>query len=48
LAEVVDYLHDQGAAAIGLDILIPQLYSTLPALQAGAQGDATKMGAAIE
>jgi adenylate cyclase len=48
LADVVDYLHDQGAAAIGLDILIPQSYSTLPALQAGAPGDATKMGTAIE
>jgi len=48
LAEVVGYLSNQGAAAVGLDILIPQSYSTLAALQAGAEGDATTMGPAIE
>ena len=31
LAETVGYLHDQGAAAIGLDVLIPESYSSLPA-----------------
>jgi CHASE2 domain-containing sensor protein len=48
LAEIVGYLNDQGAAAIGLDVLIPQSYSSLPALQAGAEGDATTLGLAIE
>ena len=48
LAEVVDHLHDQGAAAIGVDVLIPQSYTTLASLQAGGEGDATKMGLAVE
>jgi len=48
LAEIVGYLSDQGAAAIGLDILFSQSYSALPAFQKGAEGDATKMGLAIE
>jgi len=47
LAEVVGYLDDQGAAAIGLDILIPQSYSDLKALRPGAEGDAATLGAAI-
>jgi adenylate cyclase len=48
LAEVVGYLSDQGAAAIGIDVLIPESYSSLAALQKGAQGDSTKMGFAID
>ena len=47
LAEVVNHLHDQGAAAIGIDFLIPESYTGLSALQAGAEGDATAMGLAI-
>jgi class 3 adenylate cyclase/CHASE2 domain-containing sensor protein len=48
LAAVVNHLHDQGAAAIGIDLLIPESYTTLPVLQAGGEGDATTMGAAIK
>ncbi len=48
LAEVTRYLHDQGAAAIGIDVFIPASYTSLPALQAGGEGDATTMGLAIE
>jgi adenylate cyclase len=48
LAEVVRYLHDQGAAAIGIDVLIPESYRGLPALQAGGEGDPTLMGLAVE
>ena len=42
------YLDQQGAAAIGIDVLIPQTLTTMPALQAGGEGDATTMGLAIE
>jgi adenylate cyclase len=48
LAEVVSYLSDQGAASIGVDVLISASYSDVPALKEGAAGDATKMGLAIE
>ena len=48
LAETVRYLDQQGAAAIGIDVLIPQTLTTMPALQAGGEGDATTMGLAIE
>ena len=48
LAETVDYLNDQGVGAIGLDVLIPQSYSSLRTLQSGAEGDATPLGLAIE
>jgi CHASE2 domain-containing sensor protein len=47
LAEVVAYLKGQGAAAIGLDLIVPQSYADLPELQAGAVGDATQLGQAI-
>jgi class 3 adenylate cyclase/CHASE2 domain-containing sensor protein len=48
LAAVVDYLSELGAAAVGVDILIPDTYSTLAALQRGGPGDATTMGEAIK
>src|SRR5262249_31458723 len=48
LAEVVHHIHEQGAAAIGIDVLISESYTTLPALQARGAGDATTMGLAIE
>jgi CHASE2 domain-containing sensor protein len=48
LAEVVKHLHNQGASAIGIDVMIPESYTRLPALQAGGEGDATTMGTAIE
>jgi adenylate cyclase len=47
LAEVVRYVKEQGAAAIGLDLLIPPSYAGLPELQAGGAGDATALGQAI-
>jgi CHASE2 domain-containing sensor protein len=47
LAEVVTFVHRQGAAAIGLDVIIPDSGSGLPELQRGGPGDATRMGDAI-
>jgi CHASE2 domain-containing sensor protein len=47
LAEAVSYLKAQGVAAIGVDLFIPQNYAGLAELQAGGQGDATKLGRAI-
>jgi CHASE2 domain-containing sensor protein len=48
LAKILLYLNEQGATAIGVDILIPQSYSALSALQKGATGDAATMGEAIQ
>jgi len=47
LAEAVTYLKSQGAASIGLDLILPQSYADLPELQAGAVGDSGRMGQAI-
>ncbi len=47
LAKAIDYVNDQGAKAIGVDILIPDSYSRLAALDRGAAGDATTMGDAV-
>jgi adenylate cyclase len=47
-AETVRYLDQQGASAIGIDVLIPQSLSALPALQRGGDGDVTTMGTALE
>jgi adenylate cyclase len=48
LAEVVKYVHQQGAAAIGLDMFIPQSMSTMPGIEgSGGAGDAHTMGQAI-
>jgi adenylate cyclase len=48
LAEVVAFLHRHGAAAVGLDVLVPEQLSGLPAVQEGQPGDATRLGAAIQ
>lgn len=47
LAEVVSYFRAKGAAAIGLDVFVPDSYKALPDLQAGKPGDVTKLGQAI-
>ena len=47
VAEVVKYLTDQKAAAIGLDIIVPESLQAWPGLQAGGIGDGTTLGAAI-
>jgi CHASE2 domain-containing sensor protein len=48
LAEVVRYAHDQHAAAIGIDLFIPESKSTLPDIETrGGPGDARPLGAAI-
>jgi adenylate cyclase len=47
LAQVVDYLHQQGAAAIGVDLLFPETEETIPDLLPGRPGDAAAMGRAI-
>lgn len=47
LAEVVTYLSDRKAAAIGLDFWIPQDQFGRKELQKGGKGDATKLGTAI-
>lgn len=47
LAEVVHYLKEQGVAAIGLDLLVPESLSIRPELQRGQRGDAAALGQAI-
>ena len=48
LAKVVDYVHGQGAAAIGLDLLVPESLRGLHDIEtAGGPGDARPMGRAI-
>jgi adenylate cyclase len=47
LAKVVAYLHDQGAAAIAVDFLLPQTDTTMEALQPGGPGDVELMGQAV-
>ncbi len=48
LAQVVTHVNQQGAAAVGLDLFVPQALSTLNDIQtAGAVGDARPLGAAI-
>src|SRR5208282_1659295 len=48
LAEVVAYVKNQGAAAIGIDLFIPEKLSRLPGLEeAGSPGEARKLGQAI-
>jgi adenylate cyclase len=46
-AKVVTYLHDQGAAAIGLDCLLPKGDKTMEDLLPGRRGDAESMGIAV-
>jgi adenylate cyclase len=53
LAEVMRCLHEHGAAAIGIDLLVPESMKSLPELQPGEAGrptlgDASKLGAAIQ
>jgi adenylate cyclase len=48
LARVVRYAREQGAAAIGLDLIVPESLAGLPELQEGSkQGDATELGKAV-
>jgi adenylate cyclase len=47
LAKVVGYLHDQGAAAIGVDIVVPGDEDTMKYLQPGGPGPAEAMGMAV-
>jgi adenylate cyclase len=47
LAKVVGYLHDQGAAAIGVDIVVPGDENTMKYLQSGGPGPAEAMGMAV-
>ena len=45
LAEVVAHAHQQGAAAIGIDLFIPEKLSTLPDIETpGRPGDARPVG----
>lgn len=47
LAEVMRYLSEQGATAIGLDFLIPSAAAGGPWLQPGQPGDAEELGRAV-
>ena len=47
LAEVVQFLHRQGAKAVALDFLIPDDAAGRDYLMPGAEGDATTLGKAI-
>jgi adenylate cyclase len=48
LAEVVRHLHQQGAAAIGIDLLVPERLSNLPEIQQyRGRGGAAPLGEAI-
>ncbi len=47
LAKIVDYLHDQGAAAIGVDFLLPEGEETMEYLLPGGPGAAEAMGQAV-
>jgi adenylate cyclase len=47
LAKVVDYLHDQGAAAIGVDFMVPDDKATIDYLQPNGPGDVGPMGVAV-
>lgn len=47
IAKIVTYLSEQGAAAIGLDVMIPEELSGHEDLQAGKKGDAEILGRAI-
>jgi adenylate cyclase len=47
IAKVVAYVKEQGATAIGIDVMIPDNLAGLPELNEGGRGDATKLGAAI-
>jgi len=48
LAEVVSFVKGQGAAAIGLDLIVPESLLGFAGLEAGQPGDATKLGQAIQ
>jgi adenylate cyclase len=47
LAQVIAYAKRQGAAAIGVDLIIPKSLSANPDLQRKGPGDATAMGKAV-
>src|SRR5205809_299631 len=48
LAEVVTYARKQGAKAIGIDLYIPEKFSTMPGLEPpGSPGEARKLGQAV-
>jgi adenylate cyclase len=47
LAEVVAYLHERGAAAVGVDFLLPAGEQTMPDLLPGRSGDLETMGVAV-
>lgn len=48
LAEVVRYVNRHGAAAVGLDLIVPETMSTLPQIATpGAAGDAAPLGKLI-
>src|SRR5262245_25419216 len=47
LAEIVCFVKSQGAAAIGLDLIVPENLSGQVELQPGRSGDASKLGHAI-
>jgi adenylate cyclase len=48
LAQVVRYAHGQGAAAIGIDLFVPDSMKQIPDIETeGAPGDARPMGQAI-
>lgn len=47
LASVVTFLKGQGAAAIGIDLIIPEALSGFRELQFDEEGDASKLGEAI-
>lgn len=46
LAKVVDFLHRQGASAVGIDVLLPQSVEAIEGLDVGGPGDAETLGIA--
>jgi adenylate cyclase len=47
LAEIVRLLHREGAAAIGIDLLIPASLTGEPEFRKGGRGDASALGEAV-
>lgn len=47
LAGVIAYLHERGAAAIGVDFLLPAGAATMEDLQPGRRGDMSVLGQAV-
>src|SRR5262249_22679582 len=48
LAEALRYLKNRRAAAVGIDLVVPDVLDALDDLQAGRPGDASTLGQAVQ